>query len=168
MRDNRSQRVEVLPRGSSDADRIVAYSMPEPNSGCWIWMASLSADGYGRLHRLSAHKISYEIFKCDVPDGLELDHLCRVRACVNPDHLEPVPHALNCERGNTTIFNTSKTRCPQGHKYTVANTHITKAGSRSCRKCAAIRSSKVDPAVSRDRANRWAAKNREYLRGCQK
>ena len=159
----KSATVKILPRGSSDADRIVAYSVPEPNSGCWLWMAGLNSDGYGLLHGRIASRQSYEIFKCEIPTAFEIDHLCRIRCCVNPDHLEPVIHAENMARSDTT-FHTSIAHCPQGHEYTDQNTYRDKRGHRSCKKCAAIRSAKQDPAKRRAAVNRWAAKNREYLR----
>lgn len=69
---------------------------------CWVWQRSLR-DGYGVLKNErvqgNAHRIYYERANGPVPDGLQLDHLCRVRACVNPDHLEPVTHLENCRRG---------------------------------------------------------------------
>lgn len=70
--------------------------------GCWLWTASLDGNGYGRFHDgerdTKAHRSGYEMLVGPVPDGLELDHLCRVRACVRPDHLEPVTHAENVRR----------------------------------------------------------------------
>ena len=130
----RNSLVEALPRGSSDADRILAYSMPVPHSGCWIWMGSLCEYGYGKFRGGTAHKASYTLFKCDVPDGLDLDHLCGVRCCVNPDHLEAVTHQVNVGRGETGIVNRSKTVCPKGHEYSPDNTYISK-GKRYCREC---------------------------------
>ena len=71
--------------------------------GCWIWTGCLDTGGYahkgfrGRTHK--AHRLAYEWIVAKVPDGMELDHLCRNRSCVNPAHLEPVPHQVNCQRG---------------------------------------------------------------------
>jgi hypothetical protein len=72
----------------------------------WFWRASKDQLGYGRFRgsgrkggELKAHRVAYELVKGSIPDGLELDHLCRIPACVNPEHLEPVTHAENLRRG---------------------------------------------------------------------
>jgi hypothetical protein len=76
--------------------------------------------------------MAYEMLVGPVPDGLELDHLCRVPACVNPDHLEPVTHIENVRRGRS--YWAERTHCSAGHEYTRENTRITKRG-RTCRAC---------------------------------
>lgn len=74
--------------------------------GCWLWTAAINKDGYGRfkLNEIStgAHRISYQLFIGDIPDGKQLDHLCRQRSCVNPFHLEAVLPEINTRRGNKT------------------------------------------------------------------
>ncbi len=83
-----------------------------------------------------AHRVAYELSVADIPDGLELDHLCRVRHCVNPSHLEPVTPHENWARGQAiSILNAQKTHCPQGHAYDEANTYISGRGIRGCRAC---------------------------------
>lgn len=104
---------------------------------CWIWLAHVYPSGYagfGRGRRGSgmtyAHIWSYEHHVGPIPGGLELDHLCRVRRCVNPDHLEPVTHAENVRRASS-----AQTHCRHGHPYDEANTYIDGVGKRHCRTC---------------------------------
>jgi hypothetical protein len=66
--------------------------------GCWLWTASTDQGGYGKYRRMQAHRYAYELFIGDIPPGLEMDHLCRMRECVNPFHVEPVTHAENMRR----------------------------------------------------------------------
>lgn len=89
------------------AVRLERHYTPEPNSGCWLWTASLTGAGYGQIsdpdrrsHPLLAHRVSYALHVGPVPDGMDLDHLCRVPSCINPRHLEPVTRSENLRRGN--------------------------------------------------------------------
>lgn len=109
--------------------------------GCWLWTGQLDNYGYGKLYigdrrKVLAHRYSYETFIGPIPDGLQLDHLCRVRSCVNPGHLEPVTIAENIARSPIApaTINAAKTHCPQGHEYTVANTYM-RGTSRHCKTC---------------------------------
>jgi len=111
-------------------------------NGCWLWTAAKSDKGYGQFKlngkASPAHRISYTHFVGTIPDGLHIDHLCRNRSCVNPDHLEPVSQRENMRRGE--IWNTSgkyqlkRTHCPRGHEYSDENTYVYK-NSRYCREC---------------------------------
>lgn len=109
---------------------------------CWIWIAGIQNDGYGSFksqkRTIVAHKFIYENNIAKVEDDKELDHLCRVRNCVRPDHLQPVTHLINARRGNSGLFNRNKTHCKQGHEFTSSNTYITTDKHRECRTCRTI------------------------------
>ncbi|MEU2070427.1 HNH endonuclease signature motif containing protein [Streptomyces anulatus] len=109
-----------------------------PNN-CWLWTAATTY-GYGvfsvqrRMQR--AHRVAYEALVGRIPDGLQIDHLCRVRECVNPEHLEAVTLRENVMRGaNHVADQVKRTRCPQGHPYDEKNTYLRPNGKRDCRKC---------------------------------
>ena len=99
--------------------------------------------GLGKPVKTYAHRVAYELFIGPIPDGLELDHLCRHRNCINPAHLEAVPHQVNIDRrpapvhrGPTAPHSTDPNYCAQGHEYTPKNTYIPPKGrGRQCRKC---------------------------------
>jgi hypothetical protein len=96
-------------------DRFYRYVSPEPNSGCWLWTGFVSHSGYGQLgvgsmkdstRRIAvAHRVAHELFKGPIADGLEVDHLCRVRSCVNPEHLEAVTPSINVRRSTAPAVN---------------------------------------------------------------
>lgn len=113
--------------------------MPEPNSGCWLWDASTTPDGYGKFvvngNLQPAHRFSYELNVGKIPEGLHLDHLCRVPQCVNPDHLEPVTRSENVRRGKCVALHVFKTHCPHGHEYAGDNLYVNPDGRRICRTC---------------------------------
>lgn len=117
--------------------------------GCWIFTAAINSSGYGLIAvdgdgstRL-AHRASYELLVGPIPAGLALDHLCLVKRCVNPTHLEPVTSAENNRRAvaaglaypTLAAINATKKHCPQGHAYDTANTYISPKGHRFCITC---------------------------------
>lgn len=114
---------------------------------CWLWTGPVNLKGYGQfvpssgLPHLGAHRFAYIIAKGAIPDGLVIDHLCRVRNCVNPDHLEPVTNKVNILRGiSPSAKNARKTHCVNGHAFTKANTYYRRrpgaeTDDRECREC---------------------------------
>ena len=105
---------------------------PEPMSGCWLWVAGQTKAGYGQLRHKYTHRISYAAAKGPIPDGLHIDHLCRVVSCCNPDHLEAVTCGENIRRG---MKGSLRKACKRGHAYTPDNTWRHKNGNRYCRTC---------------------------------
>jgi hypothetical protein len=123
-------------------ERLLEKIAVDVETGCWLWTAYTDPAGYGRIATSAqpnpelAHRVSYRLYVGPIPEGLTLDHLCRVRRCVNPAHLEPVTLAENKRRGESLAAqNARKTHCPQGHPYDEANTHVTAQGYRDCRAC---------------------------------
>lgn len=102
--------------------------------GCWLWLGSVLADGYGQARHgkdTRAHRVAHEIFIGPIPGGLVVDHLCGVKTCVNPAHLEAVTQAENVRRANA-----HRTHCPHGHAYSGANVYIRPgSNTRACRAC---------------------------------
>ena len=118
-----------------------------PN-GCWIWNAWKNDRGYGSFsptHRekIRAHRWAYEDVNGPIPEGYQLDHICRNRICVNPAHLEVVTPQQNTLRGQSfAAVNARKTHCPQGHTYDLFNTYVDLDGRRRCRACWTARRAK--------------------------
>lgn len=103
--------------------------IPEPNTGCWLWLMSLYPNGYGHTNQgrktAYAHRVSYELAGKIIPQGLVLDHKCRIRSCVNPEHLEPCTNRENLLRGTGfPALNARKTHCKNGHPFTPANIRV--------------------------------------------
>ena len=118
----------------------------EKTETCWLWKGARNGWGYGYFwlegKTLRAHRVSYEWANGAISSGLQLDHLCRNRLCVNPDHLEMVTGQVNVLRGDNICAKEARaTHCPQDHPYDVLNTYINSKGQRSCRICrlAAVR-----------------------------
>jgi HNH endonuclease len=111
------------------------YYIPEPNSGCWLWLGFIEPrTGYAKLKvdgkTQSAHTISYKLHIGSVPDGKELHHTCRMRTCVNPEHLKPVTRQEHRE-----YHSALQTHCKYGHEFTPANTILKSNWCRDCRTC---------------------------------
>jgi hypothetical protein len=101
--------------------------------GCWLWLGTIAPNGYGKFGGLCAHRIAYEIHVGPIPAGLQIDHLCRVRHCVNPSHLEAVTQQENIRRGMAPSTIASRTGvCRNGH----TRWHTRPNGGRECRTCA--------------------------------
>lgn len=110
---------------------------------CWLWTRALNSKGYGSFRTGGKHhladRFAYELLVGFIPDDLQLDHLCRIHNCVNPDHVEPVTPAVNSQRGfaglEFKIAQLAKTHCPAGHPYDEVNTYRRLNGQRMCREC---------------------------------
>ena len=117
-------------------ERMNSHTSTSDPDACWLWGGYRDRYGYGRVRGVLAHRISYTLFVGEIPAGLQLDHLCRNRSCINPRHLEPVTARENTLRGLTgAARNALKTHCPQGHPYDEANTVRDSNGARRCRTC---------------------------------
>lgn len=110
-------------------------------NGCWCWTSSIKPNGYGCFWhdgaQRNAHRVSYELFIGPIPEGLDLDHLCRNRACVNPEHLEPVTRSVNLNKGLKKSKVPKKLFCKNGHEFTQENTAVYEyVRGRRCKTCA--------------------------------
>jgi hypothetical protein len=142
-----NQTVElVVPERATARKKL--YYVVAPN-GCWEWQGSL-VDGYGVVCgtgpysslRIYAHRYMYERERGPIPEGLEIDHLCRNRKCINPAHLEAVTHRENMLRGDSfSARHAKQTHCLRGHELTPENVYNWRR-QRHCRKCCAIRTRK--------------------------
>lgn len=107
----------------------------EKTEGCWIWQGTVMANGYGTGTGGLAHRWAWELFRGPIPEGLQIDHLCRVTRCVNPDHLEPVTAKVNNARSESpSAIAGRRSHCAEGHEYTEENTYMYR-GKRRCRTC---------------------------------
>lgn len=125
--------IEITPKL---LNRFYSHVKITPN--CWIWKAYKNKDGYGQFEynntKIKPHRFTYELLEGRIPVGLELDHLCRNAACVNPAHLDVVTHKENVRRGLSGWVDAIKTHCPRGHEYNEENTRMYN-NERYCRTC---------------------------------
>lgn len=137
-----------MPRGVWDRGPIEDrfWARVNKTDTCWLWTGARLPSGYGEIwdgQRMGrAHRYAYELLVGPIPSGLQIDHLCRVRHCVNPDHLEPVTQQENIRRGEAGLTSgqqqSAKTSCPAGHPYDAENTYRYKR-QRHCRACRRVR-----------------------------
>lgn len=134
------------PRWDADPAPRFWARVDKSSSDCWLWAGKLNNRGYGVLpvgrrslceaRTALAHRFAYELLVGPIPEGLQLDHLCRVRHCVNPAHLEPVTPRENTRRAAPA----NKTHCKYKHKFTPENTYRQPTtGRRCCDECRRLR-----------------------------
>lgn len=143
-------RKPLMDRVNSWVNKSGPVPSNRPELGpCWIWLGAKNNKGYGVMsvrdgkpHIECAHRVTYISVHGSIPEGLELDHLCRVTCCCNPSHLEAVTHRENQLRGTSPFaIHAAKTHCIHGHEFTPQNTIKEKLG-RKCRQCAKDRQAK--------------------------
>lgn len=127
-------------------ERLLSKAVINWETGCWEWTAHRSSAGYGRIQigkrNVEAYRVAYELIEGSVPQGLHLDHLCRVRHCINPAHLEPVTQRENTLRGvSPAARHAARNTCAAGHLHSESNTRVIN-GKRSCRECDRARQSR--------------------------
>lgn len=127
----------------ADLERF--WAKVEKTSSCWLWTGTKNTDGYGRAYirqgsqpkyrGYMAHRLSFVLAGGEIPDRYVLDHICRVRNCVNPEHLRAVTNKFNILAGiSASAVNARRTHCKNGHEFTPENTRISR-GARICRTC---------------------------------
>lgn len=132
------------------------WSTVNTNGDCWLWTGRLDKDGYGMTYtnrHVRAHRLAYEWARGAISNDLEIDHLCKTRTCVRPEHMELVTHRENVLRGDSpSAINARKTHCPRGHELTRENTYVYPSGGRQCRICRASYAASYGPS--------WRAKRK--------
>jgi hypothetical protein len=143
--------MKTIPTAHVSLDVLFERCIPIPFSGCWVWNGATGGRwGYGKIRRgntsYNAHRLAYVAAKGPIGEGLQIDHLCRVPGCINPDHLEAVTPRQNVMRGRAPakaaisvkrIHAERKlaTHCKRGHEFTAENTGFQAHGKRFCRQC---------------------------------
>lgn len=137
---------------------------------CWLWVRAKDKYGYGLVRQgnrtLGAHRVAYSLFKGELIEGMQIDHLCKVRECVNPDHLEQVTHQENLNRStkhgnpnghlNFKHSERVRTHCPNGHEYTVDNI-VKQRSTKKTYKCVTCRKARKQRAYQKTRQTPWLA-----------
>jgi hypothetical protein len=122
------------------------WTYKDPNSGCWLWLGAANKDGYAKSENSAypgetlGHRLSYLYHVGSIPDNKEIDHVCRVRCCVNPSHLEAILHVENVRIGEN--YWRKKTHCINGHEFTQTNARFVVSAGRKrriCKQCDAKR-----------------------------
>lgn len=118
------------------------FAQTDLGDSCWLWTGAGTGGGYGQIsikrRGFPIHRVAYELLVGPIPDGLELDHTCEIRNCINPAHLEPTTQYVNNMRSNSvTAINRRKTHCTKGHPLEGQNLYEDPRGYRGCRTCRA-------------------------------
>lgn len=173
------KRLRLAPKTKPAIERFMSKTR-EADNGCREWLGDKSNSGYGRFwigpeksKKALAHRWSYEYHVGTIPEGLVIDHLCRNKLCVNPEHLEPVTAAENVRRGVSVerikAAAASRTHCRRGHEYTEGNTgrRASRPSERICLECRVI-TRKADYQANRqryiDKAAEWRRENPDRYR----
>lgn len=152
-----------MPKGvyerKSPEERFRTKVRVNENTGCHEWTAYVRKDGYANFRFDGgtgfAHRFSWVMHRGPIPDGMEIDHKCRVRHCVNPEHLQLVKEGFNSDQG--AEHNRIKTHCPSGHEYSEENTS-TSCGYRRCLTCMR------EKQATKQRTEKWRKYDRNYRR----
>lgn len=121
-------------------ERFDSRWVPEPMTGCWLWVGTASPRGYATFRvngrKIGVHRFAYERWVGPIRDGLVVDHICNNPTCVNPDHLQAITQRDNVRRGRgTSGINSRKQECIHGHPFDADNTYVDPGGGRHCREC---------------------------------
>lgn len=148
---------------STIIDRLISKIEIDPSTRCWKWTGCICKDGYGQIKMIPnmrrAHRVSYEVFVGPIPEGLQIDHLCRCRSCINPEHLEPVTPKENIRRSPIApaSLNAMMTHCTNGHKFTQENL-VPGIKQRRCKICSNEQAKLNQRKYRREKRGEWFGK----------